>query len=132
MSEINQNKPETQNTPETKSLKRVQLGRQNKDQNKSEGEESKDAPKSHSTTYFGPDGQERTFIQAREKRLALDRNVGQRKVVISTSIQFQIITDSSKESEAGGYWCDVCKCSLKDNRAWLDHINGRKRFQCID
>ena len=35
--------------------------------------------------------------------------------------------DSTKESELGGYWCDVCKCSLKDNKSWLDHINGRKR-----
>ncbi|OAO14005.1 zinc finger matrin-type protein [Blastocystis sp. ATCC 50177/Nand II] len=78
-------------------------------------EESAPEKKSH-TTYYSPDGTERKFISARDRKLDLDREIGKVKV----------ITDSSKESEAGGYWCDVCKCSLKDSKAWLDHINGRK------
>ena len=28
-------------------------------------------------------------------------------------------------SQSGGYWCDVCECSLRDSTVYLDHINGR-------
>ncbi|KAK8821144.1 hypothetical protein WA538_005773 [Blastocystis sp. DL] len=75
--------------------------------------------KKHGTTYMSPEGKEITFVQARDKKLDLDRDVG----------KMRIIMDSTKESELGGYWCDVCKCSLKDNKSWLDHINGRKHQQ---
>lgn len=47
--------------------------------------------KAHSTTYFGPDGKERTFIQARERRLALDRDVGKRKVLYSIIVLYRLL-----------------------------------------
>ena len=47
--------------------------------------------KQHSTTYFGPDGKERTFIQARERRLGLDRDVGKRKVELNYIIQYRLL-----------------------------------------
>ena len=36
--------------------------------------------KTKSSTYIGPDGKERNFIQAREKKLDLQRDVGKMRV----------------------------------------------------
>ena len=36
------------------------------------------------------------------------------------------ITKDSKAEEASAFYCDLCKCSLKDSTAWYDHINGKK------
>ena len=36
----------------------------------------------------------------------------------------KLITDATPQSETGGYWCDVCLCSLRDSNVYLDHING--------
>lgn len=47
-----------------------------------EGESTEDAAsakKSH-TTYYSPDGTERKFIEARDRKLDLDREVGKVKV----------------------------------------------------
>jgi U4/U6.U5 tri-snRNP component SNU23 len=55
-------------------------------------------------------------LQARDTKLHLDKNVGKQLVV----------TGSSSRAEQGGFYCEVCECSLKDSLAWLSHINGRK------
>jgi U4/U6.U5 tri-snRNP component SNU23 len=26
--------------------------------------------------------------------------------------------------QVGGYWCEVCQCTLRDSATYLDHING--------
>ena len=45
----------------------------------------------------------------------------------STVIGKQItITKDSKAEEASAFYCELCKCSLKDSTAWYDHINGKK------
>ena len=99
-----------------------------KSQDSTEVGEEGEGPQRMHTSYYNSKGEELTFVQAREKRLNLDSDVGKKKACFFLHYLIQIIKDETKESESGGYWCDVCKCSLKDNRSWLDHINGRKRY----
>merc|ERR1712228_34924 len=40
--------------------------------------------------------------------------------------KYTIITNNTPLSDRGGYYCNVCECSLKDSSTYLDHINGRK------
>ncbi len=28
--------------------------------------------------------------------------------------------------QASAFFCELCKCALKDSTAWFDHINGKK------
>jgi len=39
----------------------------------------------------------------------------------------QLVTESTPISQVGGYWCDLCQCTLRDSTTYLDHINGKKR-----
>jgi len=39
------------------------------------------------------------------------------------------ITKNSEESSV--YFCKVCNCSLKDNQAYLDHINGKRHNKML-
>ena len=32
----------------------------------------------------------------------------------------------SKPDEVSAFYCELCKCALKDSTAWFDHINGKK------
>ena len=32
----------------------------------------------------------------------------------------------SKPDEVSAFFCELCKCALKDSTAWFDHINGKK------
>lgn len=43
----------------------------------------------------------------------------------------QVVTISSIGQQQGGYWCEVCKCLLKDSIAYLDHINGKKHQRAL-
>lgn len=36
----------------------------------------------------------------------------------------QMQSSSMPANQHGGYYCDVCDCTLKDSLAFLDHING--------
>ena len=38
----------------------------------------------------------------------------------------QVLTDAMMHKKAGGWWCDVCECLLRDSANYLDHINGKK------
>jgi U4/U6.U5 tri-snRNP component SNU23 len=64
----------------------------------------------------GPEGSKRSYLQAREYDLQLEAKVNKRKVV----------TDSTPLSQTGGYFCELCQCSLTDSSTYLDHINGTK------
>jgi len=89
---------------------------------KEKGEDAK--PKKASKEEFkaadegasGPMGSERAFLKSRDYKLELDEKVG--KVEI-----FNPNEDASK----AGFYCEVCKCLLKDSASYLDHINGKKR-----
>lgn len=38
----------------------------------------------------------------------------------------QVVTAASTPSQQGGWYCETCKCGLKDSINYLDHINGKK------
>jgi len=59
--------------------------------------------------------QERGSIKARDYKLNLDSRRG----------KSQIVGAVGGLSQQPGYYCSVCDCVLKDNLAYLDHINGK-------
>lgn len=36
------------------------------------------------------------------------------------------VNKDSKADEISAFFCEMCKCGLKDSTAWYDHINGKK------
>jgi hypothetical protein len=63
----------------------------------------------------GPSGSARAYLPQRNaEQLNLEARVNKRKLV----------TDATPTSEVGGYYCNVCLCSLRDSNAYLDHLNG--------
>lgn len=65
----------------------------------------------------GPAGSQRAFIKSRDEKVELDDKVG----------KVTIINPTEADGIKAGYWCEVCKCLLKDSASYLDHINGKKR-----
>jgi len=64
----------------------------------------------------GPEGSARAFLPQRDaEALQLEARLNKRRLV----------TEATPKSQSGGYWCDVCECSLRDSQVYLDHINGR-------
>jgi len=58
---------------------------------------------------------QRQYLQARNAKVDLTKDLN----------KFKIITDQTSKKDAGGYWCNVCECQLRDSQTYLDHINGR-------
>ncbi len=64
----------------------------------------------------GPEGSRRAYLQARTEDLNLEAKVNKRKLV----------TEATPLAQVGGYFCELCQCTLTDSSTWLDHINGTK------
>ena len=64
----------------------------------------------------GPAGSERAYVQARSYDLDIEAKLGKRRLV----------TEATPQAQVGGYWCELCQCTLRDSTNYLDHINGEK------
>lgn len=65
-------------------------------------------------------GSQRAYLKARQEKIDLESKAGKTQVV-------------TNPEDGAGWWCDVCKCLLKDSVSYMDHINGKKRtaHMCI-
>jgi len=78
-------------------------------------------------TKYGPDANlekrdlpssMRDPVQARKKKLDMESGVGKTK-----AISFE---NGNNGKGSGGYYCSVCDVNVKDSRAYLNHMNGRR------
>jgi len=78
-------------------------------------------------TKYGPDANlekrdlpssMRDPVQARTKKVDLESGVGKTK-----AISFE---NGNNGKGSGGYYCSVCDVNVKDSRAYLNHLNGRR------
>ena len=52
------------------------------------------------------------------------------KEVQSKIVSRDILTNKN-QVESSFYFCKVCDCSLQDNQAYLDHINGKRHNKML-
>lgn len=107
-----------------KALERIEKGENYEEEEKNAAdkrrnrEEFKAAPEGAA----GPMGSARAFLSARTESLGLDSKVGKTEVVKPVA---------SNAAGGAGWFCEVCKCTLKDSAAYLDHINGKKHQRAL-
>jgi U4/U6.U5 tri-snRNP component SNU23 len=70
----------------------------------------------------GPMGSNRAFLSARSAAITADKEVGKVKVVTAQQVEL---------GDGAGFYCEVCKCLLKDDRAYLNHVNGKNHQRAL-
>lgn len=72
----------------------------------------------------GPSGSHRAFLKARDGKIDLESKIG----------KTEIIKPNTAEMARGGagFYCEVCKCLLKDSVSYLDHVNGKKHQKALN
>ena len=88
------------------------------DKPRSDKEEFRSATKGTS----GPMGSNRAFLSARSVKITADKEVGQVKVISAQQLEV---------GDGAGFFCEVCKCLLKDDRAYLNHVNGKNHQRAL-
>ncbi|KAJ1911467.1 U4/U6.U5 snRNP associated protein, partial [Tieghemiomyces parasiticus] len=67
---------------------------------------------------FGAAVPERDLLRAREEKVNFEAALGKTQAAGASGRQ-------------PGFYCKVCDCVLKDNVAYLDHINGKKHQRAL-
>ncbi len=72
-------------------------------------------------------GSERAYLRARTQLVDTDSKVGKIEIVKPGAA-----AGAGESGPTGpGYWCETCKCLLKDSSSYLDHINGKKHQRAL-
>ena len=83
-------------------------------------------------------------MQSRDtSKLSFDNRLNSRKVCVCVVVvpvccaisvllyshraPVQVLANTDEGLQQGGFWCDVCECTLRDSQAYLSHINGKRR-----
>lgn len=82
----------------------------------------KDEFKAAGADSAGPMGSSRAYIEARKVEVTGGDEVGKVKVV--TAAQMEV-------GAGAGFYCEVCKCLLKDNMAYISHVNGKNHQRAL-
>eukprot|EP01125_Pyxidicula_operculata_P006227 TRINITY_DN2166_c0_g1_i1.p1 TRINITY_DN2166_c0_g1~~TRINITY_DN2166_c0_g1_i1.p1 ORF type:complete len:173 (-),score=53.83 TRINITY_DN2166_c0_g1_i1:335-853(-) len=66
-------------------------------------------------------GEQRKNLEGRDFAFDFDDEIGKVRVMSTTTSQ----------SQRGGFYCEVCDCTMKDSANYVDHLNGKKHQRML-